>query len=210
DRWGFLVSPDAYANVEIETSFTIREAAKRFQFFGETWSVWPDLTYPDQGFDAAVLVRSGKDRGYRVQFSSKLQEVALVKVPDGGYLRSVPCPLATGQPHRVAVEARSSRLTVRVDGRERLSCSDDLLAIPGGAVGIGASSGARVEFGPLSVRDLQPGPAEAPAPHQPDFKVRSWLGGRPWVFDGDEPILMLVSEQEASINSVKLRPGFKP
>jgi len=181
DGWGFLVAPDDRANVELETSFRIVEPAKQFRFFGESWSVWPDLTYPDQGFEAAILVRSGKDSGYRVQFSHKLQEVALVKYPDGGFLRSVPCPLGLKQVHQVTVSARSSRISVRVDGQERLGYNDQLLLIPKGRLGVGASSGAKVEFGPVTVRELQPGPAEAPAPHEPDFRARAWLGGRPLI-----------------------------
>ena len=210
DRWAFLVAPGEQTDAAIETSFTILEPAKQFRFFGESWSVWPDLSYPDQGFEAAILLRSTQESGYRVQFSHKLQEVALVKYPDGGFLRSVPCPLKLKEPHKVSVEARSTHLSVRVDGQERISYSDNLLSIPKGRLGVGASSGAKVEFGPLTLKELQPGPAEAPAPHAPDFKVRAWLGRRPWVFDGDEPILMLVSEQESYINNVKLRPGFKP
>jgi len=208
--WGFLVAPDEQSHAAIETSFSILEPAKQFRFFGESWSVWPDLSYPDQGFDAAILLRSTRDGGYRVQFSHKLQEVALVKYPDGGFLRSVACPLKLKESHRVSIEARSNRLSVRVDGRERISYSDNLLSIPKGRFGIGASSGAKVTFEKLSVQPLQPGPAEAPAPHVSDFRVRPWLGGRPWVFDGDEPILMLVTEQESYINNVKLMPGFKP
>ncbi|HVR83837.1 MAG TPA: hypothetical protein VMU54_05950, partial [Planctomycetota bacterium] len=210
DRWGFLVAPEEHANVAIEASFTILEAARQFRFFGESWSVWPDLTYPDQGFEAAILLRSAKDSGYRIQFSNKLQEVALVKYPDGGFLRSVPCPLTLKEPHQVSVEARSNHLSVRVDGQERISYSDLLVSIPKGRLGVGASSGANVEFANLTLKELPPGPAEAAPPHVPDFRVRSWLGGRPWIFDGDEPILMLVTEQESYINSVKLRPGFKP
>jgi hypothetical protein len=210
DRWGFLVAPDEYADVEIETTFTIQEPAKQFRFFGESWSVWPDLTYPDQGFEAAILLRSGPESGYRVQFSHRLQEVALVKYPDGGYLRSAPCAIRLNESHTVTVSARSNRISVRVGGQEKISFADTLLSIPKGRLGVGSSSGAKVAFEKLTVRNLEPGPAQAPAPHAPDFRVRTWLGGRPWVFDGDEPILMLVSEKESYINNVKLRPGFKP
>jgi hypothetical protein len=79
-----------------------------------------------------------------------------------------------------------------------------------GKVGVATGSGAKVAFERVTVRALEPGPAETPAPHVPDFRARTWLGGRPWIFDGQEPILMLESEAEAYINNVKLRPGLKP
>src|SRR5437016_13292193 len=69
DRWGYLVTPDEHADVEIETTFTIQDAAKQFGFFGASWSVWPDLTYSDQGFEVSILARSDKESGYRIQLS---------------------------------------------------------------------------------------------------------------------------------------------
>ncbi len=208
--WSALLTPDDQSNVEVEATLTIQEPAKQFRFFGESWSVWPDLSFSDQGFEAAVLFRVGKDCGYRVQLSNKLQEVALVKYPNGGYLRSVPCAIKLKEPHKVTVSVRSTHITVKVDEQEKISYSDNLLLIPKGRLGVGTSSGAKVAFDTLTVKALEPGPAKAPAPHVPDFRVRTWVGGRPWVFDGDEPILMLVSEKESYINNVKLRPGFKP
>lgn len=210
DQWGFLLVPGEQDNVEVEATFTLVEPAKQFGFFGQHWSVWPDLTYSDQGFEAGILIRGGKERGYRVQLSHSLQQVALVKYPDGGYLRSVPCALKLKQPHTVTVSARSTRISVRVDGQEKISFQDDLLSIPKGRLGVGASSAGRVTVEKVGVKPLTPGPAEAPPIHRPDFSVRAWLGGRPWIFDGDEPIMMLVSAAQPYINNVKLRPGFKP
>lgn len=53
--------------------------------------------------------------------------------------------------------------------------------------------------------------------HQPNFSSRKWLGAHPWVFDGDESILMLPIQYKQSdtyylqvINSAKLRPSPKP
>jgi hypothetical protein len=210
DKWGFLLAPGEQDNVEIEATVTIQEPAKQFGFFGQHWSVWPDLTYSDGGFDAAILARGGKEKGYRVQLSHSLQQVALVKVPDGGYLRSVPCQVNLKQPHVVSVAVSGTQIVVRVDGQKKISCHDTLLSIPKGRFGIGASSGAKVAFEKLAIKPLPAPPAHAPALHEPDFAVRSWIGGRPWIFDGDEPILMLVTPEQPYINNVKLIPGFKP
>ena len=87
DKWGSLVTPGDHGDVEIAATVTIQEPAKQFGFFGQRWSVWPDPTYGDGGFEAGLLLRAGKDSGYRVQLSHKYQDVALVKYPDGGYLR---------------------------------------------------------------------------------------------------------------------------
>jgi hypothetical protein len=119
DKWGYLVTPGDHGDVEIEATFTIQEPAKQFGFFGQHWSVWPDLTYSDQGFEASILARAGKESGYRVQISHSLQQVALVKYPDGGYLRSVPCAVKLKAPHAIAVALRGGHLTVRVDGQRR-------------------------------------------------------------------------------------------
>jgi len=210
DKWGFLLAPGEQDNVEIDATLTIQEPAKQFGFFGQHWSVWPDLTYSDGGFDAGLLLRGSKDRGYRVQLSHSLQQVALVKYPDGGYLRSAACPVKLKQPHVVTVVLRGTHLSVKVDGQEKIAFQDILLSIPRGRFGAGASSGAKVLVEKLSVKPQTPPPADAPPIHAPNFSVRTWIGGKPWIFDGDEPILMLVTPEQPYINNVKLRPGFKP
>ncbi|HLF94480.1 MAG TPA: hypothetical protein VJB14_13540 [Planctomycetota bacterium] len=73
--WELLATADDHADVEVEAAFTIQEPAKQFRFFGQSWSVWPDLTWSDQGFEAALLLRSSKESAYRVQLSHRLQEV---------------------------------------------------------------------------------------------------------------------------------------
>jgi hypothetical protein len=211
EKWGFLSTPGDYADVEVEAAFTIHEPAKQFGFFGQSWSVWPDLSYPDQGFEAGLLLRGDKDAGYRVQISHSLQQVALVKYRNGGYLRSVPCEVKLKESQKVAVTLQGNRVIVRIDGQEMFSYKDDLLPVAKGRIGIGASSGAKVSFEKVTVKPLPAGrPAASRDAHVPEFALRKWIGGRPWVFDGDEPIMMLVSAAEPYINNVKLRPGFKP
>jgi hypothetical protein len=210
DKWGYLSTPGDFDNVEVETTLTIQEPAKQFWYFGHSWSVWPGTTYIDQGFEAAILLRADQDYDYRVLLSSSLQQVALVKFRNGGYLRSVACAVKLREAQRISVSVQSTRISVRVDGQEKISYQDNLLSLAKGKLGVGVSSGAKVTFEKLTVKPLPPGPAEAPAPHVPNFSLRKWIGGRPWVFDGDEPIMMLVSAAEPYINSVKLRPGYKP
>src|SRR5262245_28875598 len=58
--WTFLRSPARYGDVSLDATFTIKKAASQFRFFGESWSVWPDPTFADQGFEAGLLLRGGE------------------------------------------------------------------------------------------------------------------------------------------------------
>lgn len=195
DKWSFLIAPDEQVHVELSANITIAEAAKQFQFFGNGWSAWPPADWGDQGFEAALLVRGSKDSGFRVQLSHKQQTVALVKYPDGGYLRVVPCDLKVNQPHAVSVMAQGDVIVVRVDGRERIRYRDTFLPLTAGGIGIGTSSAARVVFDQVVVKPLPNVPTmNFDRPHVASFSVRKWLGERQWVFDGDEPILELHNE----------------
>src|SRR5262249_41184258 len=160
---------------------------------------WPDPTWGDGGFEAALLLRAGGDStppvrrwGYRVQLSHKYQEVALVKYPEGGYLQSVPCEVKLKQPQRLAVTLRGNQLVVRVDDQEKIRYQADVLPLDRGRLGVGVSSNAKVVFQKITLSSQPAGPhALANAKHTPNFLVRQWLGGRRWVFDGNEPILQL-------------------
>lgn len=209
-KWAFLVAPTEYDHVELSASVTISEAAKQFQFFGSSWSAWPSTDFSDQGFEAAVLVRSGKESGFRVQLSHKYQCVALVKYPDGGYLRVVPCEVNLNHPHKVSVVALGNAVVVQVDGMQKIFFGDLDLPLVSGQVGIGTSSGARVTFDNVSVTSLEKRPPLAVTQvRSPKFSVRKWLGDRQWVFDGDEPILELHNERDPSCFA-KLKSGYKP
>src|SRR5262245_15234110 len=120
DKWAFLLVSDAQADAELAATITILEPARNLRYFGEAWSVWPDATYGDGGFEAGLLVRGGKDTGYRVQLSHKYQEVSLIKYPDGGYLQSVPCEVKLQNPQRVAVSFSGNEIVINVDGVEKI------------------------------------------------------------------------------------------
>lgn len=210
DKWSFVAAPEEFESVRCEAKVTIEQPAKQFGFFGSSWSVWPDRRVSDGGFEAAILVRASDESGYRVQWSHKYQEIALVKYPEGGYVQSVPCPVKLNEPQVVRVAVAGSTITVDVDGKPRIHYVDHLLPLTQGRVGLGVSSNARVTFEDVAVTKL---PSETPSPtlqHQPRFAMRRWIGGRPWVFDGAEPILLLPAPESSTINNVKLRPGYKP
>ena len=222
DKWSYLVAPEEHAQVEVTASVTIVEAAKQLRFFGDSWSAWPDPTFGDGGFEAGVLVRGGEvlskiegrelrqESGFRVQLSHKYQCVALVKFPDGGYLRVVPCEVKLNQPIALSVVTLGNSVVVKVDGKEKIFHGDIDSPLKGGRVGIGTSSLARVTFDSVTVTSLaKREPLVVTAVHSSKLSVRRWLGDRQWVFDGDEPILQLHNERDPSCFA-KLKPGYKP
>ncbi len=208
--WSFLLGKEQREHFEFRATATILEPAKTFRFFGESWSVWPDPTCPDGGYEAGLLLRAGEKSGYRVQLSHKYQDVALVKYPQGGYLRVAGCKVSLKEQHALAVTVQGREIVVRVDGQERIRYRDELSPLTKGRLGVGVHSGAAVTFSHLEVKDLPGVDQPAQEKHQPSYSMRKWLGGRQWIFDGDEPILLLPTPRATSINNVKLRPGYRP
>jgi len=212
DAWGSLVSSEDLEDVQISTTVTIDEPAATSGFFGQSWSVWPDATLGDRGFEASIQVRTDTElrRGYRVQLSHDLQSLALVRYPDGGYVRVVPCRVPRGEPIPLTLSVSGSVVAVRVHGEDQIRYHDPLLpGLPGGRCAIGVSSRAKVTFKDTRIERIDR-EASGVTHHEPAFAVRNWLGGRPWLFDGTEPILLLPVPEERYINNAKLRPGLKP
>ncbi|MFQ3651722.1 MAG: LamG domain-containing protein [Gemmataceae bacterium] len=223
-KWvGWFTSAPA-RDLELQASVTITRPAIDFHWFGQSWSVWPDPFYGDGGFEAgfAVAADPKSNAGYRVQWSHKHQCVALVRYPQGGYVRVAPCPIDKEKPLTVRVSRQGRDLRVMVEGKELIHYRDPLPLLPAGQVGLMTSSRGAVTFANVKLKALpevaeKDQPVRLPTQHKPNFSVRKWLGERPWVFDGDEPILLLPVQYKQNdtyyvqiINNVKLRPGFKP
>lgn len=210
--WTHWVSPEVHEHPEVAVTLKVEKPASRFDFFGSSWSAWPDARFEDLGFEAGITLCESSDAksGYRVQVSLRHQQVALVRFPDGGYLASVPCPLQPAVPIALRARAVGGVVEVWVDGQSRLRHVDRLGGgMPGGHVALGTSSGATVRFSDLSIRaHPAPEPALIP-PHAAKFSARRWLGNRWFVFDGNEPVLQLHSAADPS-QFAKLRPGVKP
>ena len=211
-NWAYLVAPGEHSHAEVSATVTIDSAATQFGFFGSSWSAWPDPAFGDQGFEASLLLRADEKgtRGYRVQVSHKYQQVALVRFPDGGYLRSVHCEVKLNTPIKLRAKVAGGVLRVSVDGKELIQYVDRLEpAIAGGRVGLGVSSNAKITVTEPNVTQVEAESSPASQPHSVRLSARTWLGGRTWVFDGDEPILELHSTQDPSCFA-KLKPGYKP
>lgn len=210
--WAYLVAPGEHSNAEVFATVTIDSAATQFGFFGSTWSAWPDPAFGDQGFEASLLLRADVKgtRGYRVQISHKYQQVALVRFPDGGYLRSVPCDLKLNSPIKLRAKVAGGVLRVSVDGKELIHYVDRLEpAIIAGRFALGVSSNAKVTITEPRITAVEAELSPTSQPHVSRLSARSWLGGRTWVFDGDEPILQVHSTEDPSCFA-KLKPGYKP
>jgi len=175
DKWSYLVAPDEHADVELSASVTIESPAKRFQFFGQSWSAWPDKTFDDGGFEVALLLRSGSVTtdvdgqqltdlvGYRVQLSHKYQVLALVKFPEGGYVQVVPCEVKLNQPHKLSASVAGSEIIVHLDGKEGIRWHDSFLPLAKGRFGVGVSSQAQITIGDVAVKPLPATPAPVPS-----------------------------------------------
>ena len=214
DKWTGLLAPQTFPELHVSATVTLHEAAKGTRFFGQGWSAWPDATFSDDGFEAALLLRVGTNSGYRVQLSHRYQCVALVKWPEGGYVQVVPCAVKLKEPLKIyasaqTATAQSSLISVNVNGENKISWDDTFLPIGTGAAGIAASGGAKVTFSDVAVEIAASITRPPPGPHRVNFSVRPFLGGRLFVFDGNEPVLQLHYEKDPSVFA-KLRPGYKP
>ena len=209
DKWASLRAPKEFANVHVAATVTVTEPARTTRFFGAGWSAWPDATFSDGGFDAGLVLRAGTNSGYRVQLSHKYQVVAIVKWPEGGYVRVAPCAVKLKEPHKLSVSAQGTHISVRVDGVDKISWDDGFLPLTSGAAGIAVHDGAKATFTDVLVQQIPSITRTPPSPHVPNFSVRSFLGGRQFVFDGDEPVLQLHYEKDPSVFA-KLRPSYKP
>ena len=159
------------------------------------------------GSDAAIVVRyAGPDRNYMVRFSSAYGHVELWKTK-GGVLQVKPCKFEPNKDYRVAVTACGRWILVAVDGRELIRYCDVVEPIEKGKVGLAVRE-SKVQFSDITV---VPAAAitDAASVHQPAFTLREWLG-RPYLFDGDEPIGHFARPEAPLIEEVKLVPGVMP
>jgi hypothetical protein len=211
-NWVYAISPQQYENCEVAASVTISKAASQFEFFGSSWSAWPDPKFEDRGYEASMLLRGSADgsSGYRVQVSCKYQEVTLVRFPEGGYLRSIPWAIPQNKPLKLVASCAGNVIRVAIDGKEAIHYVDhNEIGLVGGHIGLGVSSGSEVTFGELSITSVDNVTIPKAEAYIPKFTSRKWLGGRTFVFDNNEPILQLHYEGDPSCFA-KLMPGDKP
>lgn len=218
EKWSYLIEPHEATDCELSATVAIKDPARQFGFFGDGWSAWPDPKFGDGGFEASLLLHGQRaatqsagplESAYRIQISYKYQVVALIKFPEGGYIRVAPCPVKLNEPMKLQASIRGNQIVVRVDGNERIRWTDTFLPLEKGMNGIGVSSLAKVHFSNVHLTRSSNEPITPPQSSTVNFSVRKFLGDRQFVFDGDEPILELHSEKDPSCFA-KLKPGYKP
>src|SRR5438132_1268119 len=116
-------------------------------------------------------------------------------------LHAAPADLARWpkEPISLRTVVERNQIVVHVGGQRKIVWHDLFLPLEKGKVGIGVSSGAKATFTEVDVKEFTPtSPLIEHPPHRPNFSVRKFLGGRTWVFDGDEPILQLHYQKDPS------------
>ncbi|MHB9026177.1 MAG: LamG-like jellyroll fold domain-containing protein [Armatimonadota bacterium] len=177
----------------------------------------------DWGSEAAVYFRyQDRENCYRVQFSTEYQEMILWH-GIGGYLQVVPCALAAGKTYKLEVQAQGGHIQISLDGKKKIDFWHTCLPTLTGGIGLGAYH-STVAFRNVQVAALPALKTGAPE-HKAVFADRKWRGLR-WIFDSNEPILLLERnpyslylEKEAKepagphtlmYGLVKLKPGYRP
>lgn len=206
--WNALLSPAvAPANCRLECQFTIERPARPGWSTEHTAFCGYRVGREDSGYDVGTILRYiDREHFYRVQFSSRGQELAIWK-PRGGFVCVVPAALAERKPHRLAVEARGPWIEVFLDGKSAARWFDALEPILSGKAGL-ACDDSKLRFEQVKLTALDAQTPAAPATQSPEFHVRKWRD-REWIFDRQEPIALL-DRQTLVLWEVKLRSGFRP
>lgn len=206
--WSGLVQPgNAVANCRLECQFTIGRAAP--PGFSSEHAAFCNYHAgrENSGYDLAAILRYvDRDHFYRVQVSSRGQEVAIWK-PSGGFVLVAPAAIAEQKLHRLAVEARGAWIEVLVDGHSVARYFDPIEPVLSGSVGL-AVYGSKVRFENVTLVDLGSEVPPPPQPQPPQFSLRTWHD-RQWIFDRQEPIALL-DRAALILWEVKLRRGYRP
>src|SRR5262249_6878232 len=120
DKWSYLLSKASFEHLQAKLQFTIQQPAKNFYAGGHggDWNAYKFQAYDDAGYEVGILLRAnGADSGYRVQLSTKHQEVALLKYPFGSFLRVVPCEVKLNQAQQLEISAQANEIVVKLDGK---------------------------------------------------------------------------------------------
>lgn len=171
----------------------------------------------DWGSDAALYFRyQDRNACYRVQLSTEYQEMILWHA-QGGYLQVVPCKLEAGKTYTLAVQAQGEHIQVLLNGKKTIDYWHSVLPTLQGGIGLAAYN-STVAFQEVKVTPLPATAATAPV-HQASFRTCQWRGLR-WVFDGNEPIVLLErnpydpagpeNHNNLMFDMVKLQPGYRP
>jgi hypothetical protein len=222
NSWGYVTLPSATQDLEIKGRFHVLRPGKPYPFwYGSYFPMQYHYVADQPGYDFAVVLRRQNGRTfYRIQFSTKWNEVALWKEGELGTDPAAPpmptgffaavkkdAGITTGRDYAFAVKIAGSRLQLHINGKPMLTYEDKVLPLAGGCWGFGVTDGAQVR---LSALESGKGgePILMPAKKRPDFRVEDWHG-ETVVFDGDEPVMRVVPANSVWCQDVKFKPGYR-
>jgi len=227
--WSYqLRGEDSWADYSLCATMTIERAQEPdrnykpqvYDFYQTQARDYFDELAP--GYEAALVARHGGEKQfYRLQFSTRWQEVALWE-PTAGYLFVAPCKLETGRTYEVRWHLHGNHIQAWVDDAKVIDVWDRLKPFRAGKVGVGVYD-ARVSFDQLRVESLAADAARDPG-YRPYFQVKKWhhtsrdarsavalpLDNSDWIFDGNEPVARITDTWVLSLDRAKLRPGCWP
>jgi len=230
--WSTMLLPDNRRDVTLTTRFTVLKSsgeARQLPGGCVRWGFHWGENLP--GWDVGVVLGYQDALNfYRIQLSAARGELALWDAT-GGFLQLIPCKVALGAPHSLAVSWRGAHLIALLDGVTVMDYWDRSVYYSHGQVGLAVWKSA-VQFTQFTVDDLIY-PQEHMPTHVPEFHFTpsdNLLEGNyafamtPYsgviLFDGYEPIsyffqLVMAKDDDYSADAllqeaVKLKPGWRP
>jgi hypothetical protein len=222
NSWGYATFPSATRDFEIKGRFNILRPGKPYSFrYGSYFPMQYHYVVDQPGYDfAIVLRRQNSGTFYRIQFSTKWNEVALWKEGEPGTDPAAPpmptgffaavkknAGITTGADYAFTVKIGGSRLQLESNGKPLLTYEDKVQPLASGGWGFGVTDGAQVRLSALE-SDKAGEPIVMPGKKRPDFKVEDWHG-ETVVFDGDEPVVRVVPANSVWCQDVKFKPGYR-
>ncbi len=213
--WSYLLRGKKWRNIRISTRFVVARAQKpgrsyapevitRLKGRSQARNYFGELA---PGYEAALVARRrGTEQFYRLQFSTRWQELALWE-PEAGYLAVVPYKIVPGKAYKVEWELQGNVLRVTINGKRILELTDRLQPYGAGAAGVGVYD-AKVHFDDLRIERLADVSSPEPA-HTPEFREVTWHNSR-WILDGNEPVAEINRRRLISLDHAKIRPGAWP
>jgi hypothetical protein len=205
NSWGYATFPSATRDLEIKGRFNILRPGKPYSFqYGSYFPMQYHYVVDQPGYDFGIVLRRQNSRTfYRIQFSTKWNEVALWKEGEPGTDPAAPpmptgffaavkqdAGIKTGQDCAFTVKIAGSRLQLEIDDKPLLTYQDRVLPLESGRWGFGVTEGAQVRLSGLECGKVG-GQTAMTAKKRPDLRVRTWHE-ETVVFDGDEPVMRLV------------------
>lgn len=222
NSWGYATFPSPTPDLEIKGTFNILRPGKPYSLkYGSYFPMQYHYVVDQPGYDFAIVLRQQNSRiFYRIQFSTKWNEVALWKEGAPGTDPAAPslptgffaavkkdAAVKKGKDYAFTVKIAGNRLQLELNGKVVLAYEDAVLPLDSGPWGLGVTDGAQVRLSGLECGRASGRITMAPR-KRPDFRVDQWHE-ETVVFDGDEPVMRVVPANSVWCQDVKFKPGYR-